>query len=361
MTGPVGGIDPHQHQFTVGVVDPNGVEVAHRTFPNSAEGFMSAIDLLTTHGVHSVGVEGSASWGAHMAIALVAGGFDAREVPPQRTAAQRRSRRLAKTDVVDAIATARALLAEPSLGPVQALEVYDPLVAKIDAVLEHRRALVATRTLLLHHVADQIAKLPTEIRDQLNAKGKIESRLRRLETIDTACVSTVAGEYRLSWLLALIDQDREARREIRRLERLIDELLDKHGTTLRDEPGIGPIAAATLICEVGDPFRFSRESKFARWCGTGAVALSSGEGDNEPVKHRLDFRGNRRINSVLYIASVTQQRDRHDARTYLDRKTTEGKTRREARRAHKRHLANRVIRRMWRDEQARTTAVIAAA
>ena len=164
----------------------------------------------------------------------------------------------------------------------------------------------------------------------------------------------MAGEYRLSWLLPLIDQDRHARREIRRLERLIDELLDEHGTTLRDEPGIGPIAAATLVCEVADPFRFAHESKFARWCGTGAVALSSGEGDGQPVKHRLDFRGNRRINSVLYIASVTQQRDRPDARVYIDRKTTEGNTRREARRAHKRHLANRVIRRMWRDEQART-------
>jgi len=104
--------------------------------------------------------------------------------------------------------------------------------------------------------------------------------------------------------------------EIRQLERLIDELLDQHGTTLRDEPGIETIAAATLICE---------KSKFARWCGTGAVALSSGEGGGEPVKHRLDFRGNRRINSVLYIASVTQQRDRNDARTYIDSKTTEGK------------------------------------
>jgi transposase len=174
-------------------------------------------------------------------------------------------------------------------------------------------------------------------------------------------VSTLAGEYRLSWLLPLIDQDCEARREIRRLERLIDELLDQHGTTLCDEPGIGPIAAATLICEVADPFRFARESKFARWCGSGAVALSSAEGDSEPVKHRLDFRANRRIRSVLHIAGVTQQRDRHDARTYLDRKTTEGKTRREARRAHKRHRANRVIRRMWRDEQARTAAVRAAA
>ena len=85
-------------------------------------------------------------------------------------------------------------------------------------------------------------------------------------------------------------------------------LLDEHGTTLRDESGIGPIAAATLVVEVGDPFRFASESKFARWCGTGAVALSSGEGSGTPVRHRLDYGGNRRINSVLYIASVTQQR-----------------------------------------------------
>jgi transposase len=113
--------------------------------------------------------------------------------------------------------------------------------------------------------------------------------------------------------------------------------------------------------EVGDPFRFARESKFARWSGTGAVAVSSGEGNNAPVRHRLDTGGNRRVNSVLYIMSVTQQRDHPDARRYLARKTAEGKTRREARRAHKRQLANRVIRRMWRDEHTRHTPLASAA
>ena len=109
-----------------------------------------------------------------------------------------------------------------------------------------------------------------------------------------------------------------------------------------------------MVCEVGDPHRFCRESKFARWCGVGAVALSSGEGAEQPNNHRLDFGGNRRINSVLYSASIVQARTHDDARRYLARKATEGKTKRAARRAHKRHLANRVIRRMWRDEQART-------
>ena len=76
------------------------------------------------------------------------------------------------------------------------------------------------------------------------------------------------------------------------------------------------------------------------------------------MRHRLDFGGNRRINSVLYIASVTQHRDIHDTRVFIDRKLAEGKTRREARRSHKRHLANRVIRRMWNDEQQRLTKTV---
>jgi hypothetical protein len=190
-------------------------------------------------------------------------------------------------------------LAEPTLGPVQTLEVYDPLVAKIEAVLEHRRMLVAVRTLILHHIQDQLSKLPVKIRGQLATTGQIESRRRQLQQIDTTIVSTLAGEYRLGWLLPVVAHDREMRRQVRQLEREIDRLLDEHGTTLRDEPGIGTIAAATLLAEVGDPYRFARESKFARWCGTGAVALSSGEGDGRPVKHRLDFGGNRRVNSVL--------------------------------------------------------------
>ena len=176
MTEPVGGIDPHQDTFTVGIVDHHGVEITHDTFPNTATGYGAAIDLLDAHGVRRVGVEGSAKWGAHVAVALCAAGFDAREVPASRSAAQRRSRRLEKTDAVDAVASARALLAEPTLGPVQALEAYDPAVAEIEAVLEHRRTLVAARTLMLHHVGDQIAELPTEVRDQLTTTGKIEAR-----------------------------------------------------------------------------------------------------------------------------------------------------------------------------------------
>jgi transposase len=169
------------------------------------------------------------------------------------------------------------MLAEPTLGPVQVLGVYGILVAEIEAVLEHRRMLVAVRTLALRHVQDQIAKLPTEIRDQLGTSGKIETRLRRLNAIDDPTTPSLAGTYRLSWLTEFIKQDRSWRTQIFRLQADLDLLLDQHGTSFRKESRIGTIGAATLLTEVGDPFRFATVSKFARWCGTGAVALSSGE------------------------------------------------------------------------------------
>jgi Transposase IS116/IS110/IS902 family len=104
--------------------------------------------------------------------------------------------------------------------------------------------------------------------------------------------------------------------------------LDQHGTTLCDEPGIEPTSAATLLVEVGDPFRFAGESKSACWCGTGAVALSSREGAGLPAKHRLNHRGNRRIRSVLFVSVWSNNAT---ARHYIDRKLQEGKTIKEAR------------------------------
>ena len=50
------------------------------------------------------------------------------------------------------------------------------------------------------------------------------------------------------------------------------------------------------------------------------------EGDGLQVRHRLDDGGSQRINSLLYIASVTQHRDL-DARRDISRKITDGKTR----------------------------------
>jgi transposase len=63
--------------------------------------------------------------------------------------------------------------------------------------------------------------------------------------------------------------------------------------------------------------------------------------------------GNREVNRILYTMSVTQARHLPVAREYMARKRSEGKSKKEARRAHKRQLANRIIRRMWTDQRRR--------
>lgn len=132
------------------------------------------------------------------------------------------------------------------------------------------------------------------------------------------------------------------------------------GSTLAEEVGIAAVSAMDLLVEIGDPSRFRSEGQFARWCGTAPIAASSGEGRGHPAHHRLDLAGNRQVNSVLHTMHVTQIRCHQPAKTFVTRKRSEGKTSREARRAHKRQLANRVIRRMWDDHQRRHTPQIDA-
>jgi len=65
-------------------------------------------------------------------------------------------------------------------------------------------------------------------------------------------------------------------------------------------------------------------------------------------RHRLDLGGNRVVNSVLHIVHVTQARCHPPARAYLAQRASD-KTKRELRRAHKRQLANVIIRHIWKD------------
>jgi hypothetical protein len=63
--------------------------------------------------------------------------------------------------------------------------------------------------------------------------------------------------------------------------------------------------------------------------------------------HRLHRGGNRQVNACLHRIAVTQARVDPRARAFLERKMAEGKTKREARRALKRHVSDVVYRRLY--------------
>lgn len=132
------------------------------------------------------------------------------------------------------------------------------------------------------------------------------------------------------------DLEGRARAYKRELSRLIGSL----DPTLLDEPGVGPICAAKLLA--CDPKRLNSEAAFARCNGTAPKPASSGQ----TVRHRLSRGGDRQANNALH--TIARIRARHDeqTRTYLDRRTREGKTPREAMRALKRHLSRSLYKRL---------------
>ena len=103
-------------------------------------------------------------------------------------------------------------------------------------------------------------------------------------------------------------------------------------------PGCGAFSAAKLLGEIGPIERFDTDAQLARHAGVAPLEASSGK----HRRHRLDRGGNRQLNCALHRIAVTQARVHPPARAYLERKQTEGKSRREAIRCLKRQLARTV-------------------
>lgn len=115
-----------------------------------------------------------------------------------------------------------------------------------------------------------------------------------------------------------------------------------HAPELLELPGCGTLSAARLIAEVAGAKRFASDAKLAMLAGAAPLDASSGR----QQRHRLNRKGNRQLNLVLHRIAVTQARLHPPARAYLERKRAEGKSRREALRCLKRHLARAVWRRL---------------
>jgi len=109
---------------------------------------------------------------------------------------------------------------------------------------------------------------------------------------------------------------------------------------LLELPGCGPLTAAKLIAEIAGADRFRTDAKLARHAGIAPLPASSGARH----RHRLDRRGNRQLNSAFHRIAVTQARIHPEARAFLERKRSQGKSNREALRNLKRHLVRHVHR-----------------
>jgi hypothetical protein len=125
-------------------------------------------------------------------------------------------------------------------------------------------------------------------------------------------------------------------------------LVKASGSTLDQLGGLSTRSVAELMAEIGDPRRFT-EGGFANFNASAPLPASTAEGPGEPVRHRYNPGGNRRVNAILHRMAVTQLRCEPRAQAIYAQARKRGHTNKEARRILKRHLSDVIYRRMMRD------------
>jgi transposase len=88
-----------------------------------------------------------------------------------------------------------------------------------------------------------------------------------------------------------------------------------------------------------NPDRLDKESAFAHLCGVAPIEASSGK----VTRHRLNRGGDRQANHALWRIVITRMSTDPETRAYVERRTKEGKSKREIIRCLKRYVARELF------------------
>jgi hypothetical protein len=349
LAGNVVGIDPHKRTVSAVVVDARGAVLAGECFRVSGDGHRALEAWARSWGP-------IARWGVEneTAVFLTGRGHDVRDVCANRTARRDRARQRGKSDVLDAERIARELLAHSGLPKAfkRAGQAAGP-GEQHELLMLHqraRRSLVKSRQQLLNEAEMLLAELPLALRELLPDTKAVRPRLRALAGRGPVPGADAPTALRLRLRLLADYEQRIARLQAdeRVVSRELAALVRASGSTLDRLCGLAPRSVAELLVEIGDPRRFTTPG-FANFNATAPIPASTAEGPGEPVRHRCNPGGNRRVNAILHRMAVTQLRCEPRAQALFANARERGHTKKEATRVLKRHLSDVVHRHMLRD------------
>jgi transposase len=334
------GIDPHKRVNEAFAIDRQGQEVGRWRGPNDASGWTELQVWASQLGSErQFGVEGAGSLGRGLAQHLLGGQELVYEVNPRWTAMVRvRARRSDKSDRLDARAV--ALFVRQEAPDLPRVEAEDETVA-LDVLATEREAAVGEATRLQNQIHALLQQLDPHYRDLLPSM-KTPSGLARLKGFEPTPDASVAQQARAASVRRLALRLELALAQVDDLSKQIAVLASPRFTPLTEICGVGVLTAGILAGILGPGRRFANDAELAKFAGAAPIETSSAE----RIRHRLNRGGNRRLNAVLYRIVLTQARYSRQARAYLDRRMSEGRTRKEAFRALKRYVI-RAIFNIW--------------
>ncbi|RFZ63185.1 Transposase IS116/IS110/IS902 family protein [Mycobacterium marinum] len=338
------GVDAHKKTHTLVAVDKAGRRLAQKTIATTSaahgEGARWARSRFGTNLIWAV--EDCRTLTARLERDLLAEGLDVVRVPPHLMSRTRASsREQGKSDPIDALAVARAVLREPHL-PVAS---HDPVSMELRLLVDRREDLVGQRTATINRLLSRVHYLDPEQPVPANwnvksARDEIQAWLATQEGL----VAELAGDEAAD--IARFSDD------IAKLGRQITQRVRAVAPTLLAVKGCGELSAAKIVAEVADIRRFRSEAAFANYIGLAPIPHSSGETN---VRIRKGRHGNRQLNMAVHRIAVTQIHHEGPGKDYFQRRLAEGNDRHHALRSLKRRLARVVFNRL-RADQSRARA-----
>jgi transposase len=331
------GVDTHAatHAYAV-LASTTGAVVGQAQFPASPAGVKRAADWIARRAPEDrlIAVEGTGSYGASLTRELHRRGERVCEAkPPKR---QQRTVH-GKSDPADAIEAARSALAadESTLITPRA----EGLRSALRVLLVARRAIDTRRTADRNALNALIRTFGLGIDAR---KALSDTRLQqiagwRAHATDDSATSTIRNEARRLARTVITATD-ELVLNWAALERHVREVMPG----LLDIRGVGPVVAAMILAAWSHGGRVRSEAAFATLAGVAPLEASSGK----TIRHRLSRSGDRQLNCALDIIAKVRMAVDPDTRSYVARRTAEGRTPREIRRCLKRYIARQLFRQM---------------
>jgi transposase len=329
-----GGVDTHGRTHHAAAIDGAGRLLGDAEFPATAAGYQALLAWLTAFGqVVKVGVEGTGTYGAGLARHLAARGIEVIEVdrPDRKT-----RRRQGKSDPIDAIAAARAVLAGTATG---APKTRTGPVEAIRALRVARRGAVKARTAALNQAHGLLTSAPEALRAEL-------AGLTSTELVARCAAFRTAADRLLEPVMGTKAALRAIARRVQALEEeiaLADARLRPATTTVAPRTaalfGAGPDVAGQLLVTAGDnPERLRSEAALAHLTGISPLPASSGRTD----RHRLNRGGDRAANAAIHRIVLCRMRYHAPTRAYVARRTAQGLSKKEIMRCLKRYVVREV-------------------
>jgi transposase len=329
------GVDTHVHTHSAAALDARtGGVLAEVTVEATADGYAQLQSFADEHAaLRAWAIEGTGGHGAGLARHLAR----RHELVVELDRPERAHRRNgAKSDPLDAIRAAREALSRARLGTPrdggdrQALSV----------LLAARRSAVEAGTDAQRQLFSLVIAAPEQIRarfrgQKLPAMLRTAAALRVHPSWDTETTTTVTT------LRSLARRARALSQEAAEHEKSILRIVRSWRPDLLEQPGIGPIVAATVLCAWSHPGRIHSEAAFAMLAGAAPIPATSGQ---VTTRHRLNRYGDRQLNRALHTIVLSRIRYDPATRDYVARRTTEGKTSREIKRCLKRYIARDLFR-----------------